>query len=252
VKNAYLIHIALPITSVLILNAYIKMKYQNLPEHVNSLVTVTIISFVSMANVMKVVLDLPFAVPKPLYVVGKQLKPFGEKVDGELHTGSVLNVQVPNIVTITIYVTMAHANRIYQKRNGNVKMILNVTWAFVNTSNVLNAEGPKIVPLDGFVISQPTCVLKVVNVLVTVLRIDLFARVHLAIALNVLETLTVLTAMAVKVITAFGPVAQETMACALWAPIATLQNVSKDVEMIADAPLVGLIAVKPQDIVRNV
>jgi hypothetical protein len=51
------------------------------------------------------------------------LKPFGVKEDGELPTGDVLNVQVLNIVTRDIYAAMVAANLIYQKQNGNVKLI---------------------------------------------------------------------------------------------------------------------------------
>jgi hypothetical protein len=180
----------------------------------------------------------------------KQLKPFGEKEDGELHMGNVLNVRVLNIVTMDIYVIKVAANLIYQKQNGNVKMILSVIWVFVKNSNVSNAEARKIARLDGLVTT--TYVLKDVTGRKNVLEITQFARVHLAIALNVQPHLIVLTVISVIITIVFGRVVKEMIAYVLWVTIVTFLNVLKDVEIMVIALVVELIAVMQLATVKNV
>jgi hypothetical protein len=112
VKNAYqILTVLVTITSATILIAYLKIKSRkSIQVNVSTQVIVAIIGFASMVNVMKAVLVLPFAVLKHQYVTRRQLKPSGEKVDGELHMGNVLNAQGLNTVPKAIYVTKAHAS----------------------------------------------------------------------------------------------------------------------------------------------
>jgi hypothetical protein len=210
---------------------------------------VVVIGSAFMANVLKAVLDLPFAVLKRPNVAGKQRKPFGVQEDGELPTGNVLSVQVPSIVARAISATMVAVNRISQKQNGNVKMILSVIWVFVRNSNVLNAEALKIALSAGLVITA--YVLKAVTGRENVLEINQFARVHLAIALNVQAHLIVLTVIGVIITIVFGRVVQEMIAYVLWVTIVTFRNVLRDVEVVAIVLLVGLIAVRQLATVKN-
>jgi len=99
------------ITFVLILVAHIRIiSLKSIQKNVYTLVIVAIIGFASMENAMRGVLVLPFAVRKPLNVAGRQLKPFGEKGDGELRMGNVLSVPDLKIVPRAIYVTKVHAS----------------------------------------------------------------------------------------------------------------------------------------------
>jgi hypothetical protein len=125
-----------------------------------------------------------------------------------------------------------------------------VIWVFVRNSNVSNAEARKIALLDGLVIT--TYVLKAVMGRENVLEINQFARVHLAIALNVQAHLIVLTVIGVIITIVFGRVVQEMIAYVLWVAIVTFRNVLRDVEMMAIALLVGPIAVMQLATVKNV
>jgi hypothetical protein len=162
----------------------------------------------------------------------------------------VLNVPVLNIVARAIYVTKVAANLISQKQNGNVKMILNVIWAFVYNSNVLNAEARKIALLEVHVTT--TYVLKAVGGQKIVLEINQFVLVHLAIALSVLVHLIVLTAISVIITIVFGRVVKVMIVYVLRVTIVTFRNVFLDVAMMAIALLVGLIAVMQLATVKSV
>jgi hypothetical protein len=121
---------------------------------------------------------------------------------------------------------------------------------YVRNSDVLNAEAGKIALLDGLVIT--TCVLKAVTGQENVLEINQFALVHLAIALSVQAHLIVLTVISVIITIVFGRVVKEMIAYALWVTIVTFRNVLRDVEMMAIALLVDLIAVEQLATVKNV
>jgi len=101
-----------------------------------------------------------------------------------------------------------------QWKNGNVKTISNVLWAFVRTLNVLNA----VIKPPALMVGTATnliLVLKVVRGQKIVLVINLFVLESLAIVWNAQGNLTVPKVMIVRIMNVFGQVAKATTHCAL-------------------------------------
>jgi hypothetical protein len=129
-------------------------------------------------------------------------------------------------------------------------MILNVPWAFVWDLNALNVEVQRIAPMAGLVIT--TYALKDVRDRRNALLTNLSAHVHLDIALSVQAHLIVLKAMDVIISSVYGLAVMGTMLYVHWALIAGQMNVLLDVQIIITALMEAHIAVRQQEVVKNV